>query len=160
MEERVIKTETSGLLIKGMKPSFNHVVVTPLEVDVIADKNFMSRNLIMKYLDPKVTPMRVVYVGPSVRTCEPEDIVLVNVMRYFRGEGEQAHIDLPAVEIDGIQCLIVSEGDLYGVVDAEILKKEVIGKDSYHPNHVPVAGRETIIVPDKKIIIPDKSIKL
>ena len=105
----------------------------------------------MKYLDPKITPMRVVYVGTSVRTCEPGDIVLVNIMRHFRGEGEQAHIELPALEIGGVECLIVSEGDLYGVAESEILETEITSQN----NLATAAQQHTskIIVPDKRIIL-------
>lgn len=140
-----------GLLIKSFKPSFNHVVVSPVDVDVLADSKFKERNIIMKYLDPKITPMRVVYVGTSVRTCEPGDIVLVNIMRHFRGEGEQAHIELPALEIGGVECLIVTEGDLYGVAEAEILETEITSQNEL----ATVAQQHTskIIVPDKRIIL-------
>lgn len=140
-----------GLLIKSFKPSFNHVVVSPVDVDVLADSKFKERNIIMKYLDPKITPMRVVYVGTSVRTCEPGDIVLVNIMRHFRGEGEQAHIELPALEIGGVECLIVSEGDLYGVAESEILETEITSQN----NLATAAQQHTskIIVPDKRIIL-------
>lgn len=99
----------------------------------------------MKYLDPKITPMRVVYVGTSVRTCEPGDIVLVNIMRHFRGEGEQAHIELPALEIGGVECLIVSEGDLYGVADAEIQEVEITAQEE---------KKSSLILPKNEIIIP------
>lgn len=105
----------------------------------------------MKYLDPKITPMRVVYVGTSVRTCEPGDIVLVNIMRHFRGEGEQAHIELPTLEIGGVECLIVTEGDLYGVAEAEILEAEITSQ-----NELATAAQQhtsKIIVPDKRIIL-------
>lgn len=105
----------------------------------------------MKYLDPKITPMRVVYVGTSVRTCEPGDIVLVNIMRHFRGEGEHAHIELPALEIGGVECLIVTEGDLYGVAEAEILETEITSQ-----NELATAAQQhtsKIIVPDKRIIL-------
>lgn len=140
-----------GLLIKSFKPSFNHVVVSPVDVDVLADSKFKERNIIMKYLDPKITPMRVVYVGTSVRTCEPGDIVLVNIMRHFRGEGEQAHIELPSLEIGGVECLIVTEGDLYGVAEAEILETEITSQNEL----ATVAQQHTskIIVPDKRIIL-------
>lgn len=140
-----------GLLIKSFKPSFNHVVVSPVDVDVLADSKFKERNIIMKYLDPKITPMRVIYVGTSVRTCEPGDIVLVNVMRHFRGEGEQAHIELPALEIGGVECLIVTEGDLYGVAESEILETEITSQN----NLATAAQQHTskIIVPDKRIIL-------
>ena len=134
-----------GLLIKSFKPSFNHVVVSPVDVDVLADSKFKERNIIMKYLDPKITPMRVVYVGTSVRTCEPGDIVLVNIMRHFRGEGEQAHIELPALEIGGVECLIVSEGDLYGVADAEIQEVEITAQEE---------KKSSLILPKNEIIIP------
>nr|DAY20120.1 MAG TPA: mHsp60, mHsp10, Mitochondrial, Chaperonin, Complex, Symmetric [Crassvirales sp.] len=146
-----IKTKMKGLLIKSFKPSFNHVVVSPVDVDVLADSKFKERNIIMKYLDPKITPMRVVYVGTSVRTCEPGDIVLVNIMRHFRGEGEQAHIELPALEIGGVECLIVTEGDLYGVAEAEILETEITSQ-----NELATAAQQhtsKIIVPDKRIIL-------
>ena len=146
-----IKTKMKGLLIKSFKPSFNHVVVSPVDVDVLADSKFKERNIIMKYLDPKITPMRVIYVGTSVRTCEPGDIVLVNIMRHFRGEGEQAHIELPALEIGGVECLIVTEGDLYGVAEAEILETEITSQN----NLATAAQQHTskIIVPDKRIIL-------
>ena len=140
-----------GLLIKSFKPSFNHVVASTVNVDILADSKFKERNIIMKYLDPKITPMRVVYVGTSVRTCKPGDIVLVNIMRYFRGEGEQAHIELPALEIGGVECLIVTEGDLYGVAEAEILETEIISQ-----NELATADQQRtskIIVPDKRIIL-------
>ena len=140
-----------GLLIKSFKPSFNHVVVSPVDVDVLADSKFKERNIIMKYLDPKITPMRVVYVGTSVRTCEPGDIVLVNIMRHFRGEGEQAYIELPALEIGGVECLIVSEGDLYGVAESEVLETEISSQ-----NELATAAQQhtsKIIVPDKRIIL-------
>lgn len=140
-----IKTKMKGLLIKSFKPSFNHVVVSPVDVDVLADSKFKERNIIMKYLDPKITPMRVVYVGTSVRTCEPGDIVLVNIMRHFRGEGEQAHIELPALEIGGVECLIVSEGDLYGVADAEIQEVEITAQEE---------KKSSLILPKNEIIIP------
>ena len=133
-----------GLLIKSFKPSFNHVVVSPVDVDVLADSKFKERNIIMKYLDPKITPMRVVYVGTSVRTCEPGDIVLVNIMRHFRGEGEQAHIELPALEIGGVECLIVSEGDLYGVAESEIQEVEITAQEEKKSN---------LILPKKEIIL-------
>lgn len=146
-----IKTKMKGLLIKSFKPSFNHVVVSPVDVDVLADSKFKERNIIMKYLDPKITPMRVVYVGTSVRTCEPGDIVLVNIMRRFRGEGEQAHIELPALEIGGVECLIVTEGDIYGVAEAEILETEITSQNEL----ATTAQQHTskIIVPDKRIIL-------
>lgn len=146
-----IKTKMKGLLIKSFKPSFNHVVVSPVDVDVLADSKFKDSKILMKYLDPKITPMRVIYVGTSVRTCEPGDIVLVNIMRHFRGEGEQAHIELPALEIGGVECLIVSEGDLYGVADAEILETEITSQK----NLATAAQQHTskIIVPDKRIIL-------
>ena len=134
-----------GLLIKSFKPSFNHVVVSPVDVDVLADSKFKDSKILMKYLDPKITPMRVVYVGTSVRTCEPGDIVLVNIMRHFRGEGEQAHIELPALEIGGVECLIVSEGDLYGVADAEILEVEITAQEE---------KKSSLILPKNEIIIP------
>lgn len=146
-----IKTKMKGLLIKSFKPSFNHVVVSPVDVDVLADSKFKERNIIMKYLDPKITPMRVVYVGTSVRTCEPGDIVLVNIMRHFRGEGEQAHIELPALEIGGVECLIVTEGDLYGVAEAEILETEISSQ-----GNLATAAQQH----DSKIIVPDKRIIL
>ena len=142
MKETKIKTK--GLLLKSFKPSFNHVVVTPLDVDVIADSRFMESKIIAKYLDPKVTPMRVVYTGESVRTCVPGDIVLVNIMRHFRGEGEQAHIDLPALQIGGVECIIVTEGDLYGVADAEILEKEVAPEEE---------KKSSLILPKNEIIV-------
>ena len=134
-----------GLLIKSFKPSFNHVVVSPVDVDVLADSKFKDSKILMKYLDPKITPMRVVYVGTSVRTCQSGDIVLVNIMRYFRGEGEQAHIELPALEIGGVECLIVSEGDLYGVADAEILEVEITAQEE---------KKSSLILPKNEIIIP------
>lgn len=134
-----------GLLIKSFKPSFNHVVVSPVDVDVLADSKFKDSKILMKYLDPKITPMRVVYVGTSVRTCEPGDIVLVNIMRHFRGEGEQAHIELPALEIGGVECLIVSEGDLYGVADAEIQEVEITAQEE---------KKSSLILPKNEIIMP------
>lgn len=134
-----------GLLIKSFKPSFNHVVVSPVDVDVLADSKFKDSKILMKYLDPKITPMRVVYVGTSVRTCEPGDIVLVNIMRHFRGEGEQAHIELPALEISGVECLIVSEGDLYGVADAEIQEVEITAQEE---------KKSSLILPKNEIIMP------
>lgn len=134
-----------GLLIKSFKPSFNHVVVSPVDVDVLADSKFKDSKILMKYLDPKITPMRVIYVGTSVRTCEPGDIVLVNIMRHFRGEGEQARIELPALEIGGVECLIVSEGDLYGVADAEILEVDVAAQDE---------KKSSLILPKNEIIMP------
>lgn len=140
-----IKTKMKGLLIKSFKPSFNHVVVSPVDVDVLADSKFKDSKILMKYLDPKITPMRVVYVGASVRTCEPGDIVLVNIMRHFRGEGEQAHIELPALEIGGVECLIVSEGDLYGVADAEIQEVEITAQEE---------KKSSLILPKNEIIIP------
>ena len=140
-----IKTKMKGLLIKSFKPSFNHVVVSPVDVDVLADSKFKDSKILMKYLDPKITPMRVVYVGTSVRTCQSGDIVLVNIMRYFRGEGEQAHIELPALEIGGVECLIVSEGDLYGVADAEILEVEITAQEE---------KKSSLILPKNEIIIP------
>ena len=140
-----IKTKMKGLLIKSFKPSFNHVVVSPVDVDVLADSKFKDSKILMKYLDPKITPMRVVYVGASVRTCQPGDIVLVNIMRHFRGEGEQAHIELPALEIGGVECLIVSEGDLYGVADAEILEVEITAQEE---------KKSSLILPKNEIIMP------
>ena len=134
-----------GLLIKSFKPSFNHVVVSPVDVDILADSKFKDSKILMKYLDPKITPMRVVYVGASVRTCQPGDIVLVNIMRHFRGEGEQAHIELPALEIGGVECLIVSEGDLYGVADAEILEVEITAQEE---------KKSSLILPKNEIIMP------
>lgn len=133
-----------GLLLKSFKPSFNHVVVSPVDVDVLADSKFKDSKILRKYLDPTITPMRVVYVGTSVRTCQPGDIVLVNIMRHFRGEGDQAHIDLPALEIGGVECLIVSEGDLYGVADTEILEVEVAAQEK----------KSSIILPKNEIIMP------
>ena len=140
-----IKTKMKGLLIKSFKPSFNHVVVSPVDVDILADSKFKDSKILMKYLDPKITPMRVVYVGASVRTCQPGDIVLVNIMRHFRGEGEQAHIELPALEIGGVECLIVSEGDLYGVADAEILEVEITAQEE---------KKSSLILPKNEIIMP------
>ena len=139
-----IKTKMKGLLINSFKPPVNHVVVSPVDVDVLADSKYKDSKILMKYLDPKVTPMRVIYVGTSVRTCEPGDIVLVNIMRYFRGEGEQAHIDLPALEIGGVECLIVTEGDLYGVAESEILEVEITAQEEKKSN---------LILPKKEIIL-------
>ena len=140
-----IKTKMKGLLLKSFKPSFNHVVVSPVDVDVLADSKFKDSKILMKYIDPKITPMRVIYVGTSVRTCQPGDIVLVNIMRHFRGEGEQAHIELPALEIGGVECLIVSEGDLYGVADAEILEVDVAAQEE---------KKSSLILPKNEIIMP------
>ena len=140
-----MKTKMKGLLLKSFKPSFNHVVVSPVDVDVLADSKFMDSKILMKYLDPKITPMRVIYVGTSVRTCQPGDIVLVNIMRHFRGEGEQARIELPALEIGGVECLIVSEGDLYGVADAEILEVDVAAQEE---------KKSSLILPKNEIIMP------
>lgn len=140
-----MKTKMKGLLLKSFKPSFNHVVVSPVDVDVLADSKFKDSKILMKYLDPKITPMRVIYVGTSVRTCQPGDIVLVNIMRHFRGEGEQARIELPALEIGGVECLIVSEGDLYGVADAEILEVDVAAQEE---------KKSSLILPKNEIIMP------
>lgn len=66
-------------------------------------------------------------------------------MRHFRGEGEQAHIELPALEIGGVECLIVSEGDLYGVADAEILEVDVAAQEE---------KKSSLILPKNEIIMP------
>lgn len=118
------------LVIKGIRPLFNHVL---LSADVYSDEfvgGIIDPNRVRGSIKEH---QHVLAVGDGVRGVSVGDLVCIDPRRYARVEHPEGSMkdgiishnkviryDFPIIEVNGKDCLFLTEGDLrYIVTDSE-----------------------------------------
>lgn len=137
------------LNVKKIRPMANYLVTTREmyeEDKVINGLLTPTRGTLKEY-------QKVIAVGPMIRDIKEGDIVKINPMRYairkyqegslkdgVISENPVTHYNFKIIEIDHVQCLLLTSNDIEYVVEEYEEEKEEEAKPK-------------VIVPKKKIIV-------
>ena len=112
--------------VKKVRPMANYMLVTK---DVYTSKDF--EGTIQAKVDGSIKEyQKVIAVGPMVRNIKEGDMIWINPSRYFKLEYKEGSIkndiqemkkapryEIPTFEVDGIQYLMLTDQDVYFVID-------------------------------------------
>ena len=112
--------------VKKVRPMANYMLVTK---DVYTSKDF--EGTIQAKVDGSIKEyQRVIAVGPTVRNIKEGDLIWINPARYLKLEYKEGSIkndiqemkkapryEIPTFEVDNTQYLMLTDQDVYFVVD-------------------------------------------
>lgn len=114
------------LKLKKITPVFNHVLTTK---DVY-EKDVTDNGMIIETKGTVKNYQKVLAVGPSVKTCRPGDVVMIDPIRYAKMKHENGSLkdgvvadnpviayNIPIVNVDGKDCMYLYDNDIQFVID-------------------------------------------
>lgn len=114
------------LKLKKITPVFNHIITT----NDVYENDVYDNNILVKTKGSMKEYQKVVAVGPTVKTCSPGDVIMINPVRYAVKKHQDGSLkdgvvsdnpdiafNIPVVSIDGKEHLLLFDTDVYFVIN-------------------------------------------
>lgn len=114
------------LNLKKITPVFNHILTTK----DLYESDVYDNGMIVKTKGTVKEYQKVVAVGPTVKTCKPGDVVMINPIRYGKTKHQEGSLkdgvvsdnptvafDIPIVVIDGVDYMMLYDTDIHFIID-------------------------------------------